>query len=312
MAINAGGNRGVGKLEQDGSAPTGDDDHLAIDLPGRAPGAGPHVVRTEQARAHRFAMALQRLDSCFLRYHKLLCIMKVNAKAWTVGSVEPAGYDRCMRISQILFLLLVAGANAAFAKGLPTIEPADALARPGPIARGDDADAATLIGMKAPALPKLRWLDGQSRSLEAFEGKVVVIRSFTNDCPFCASTMPSLQALSQRYEDQDVVVLGVYHPKPPARLASRGVAAFAKSLGVTFPVAVDEDWSLVTRWWKDYSAGSWTSITWVLDGTGTIRAVHPGGEYHDGGGADHARCRSDLAELNRTIDKLLAADLQSP
>jgi thiol-disulfide isomerase/thioredoxin len=217
-----------------------------------------------------------------------------------------------MKPPTILVLLLLAAAQGAFGKDLPTIDPVDALARPGPIARGDDADAARLIGMKAPELPELRWLDGRSHSLETLTGKVVVIRSFTNECPFCASTMPSLQALSQRYKDRDVVVLGVYHPKPPAHVASKDVASFAKSLSITFPVAVDEDWSLVTRWWKDYSAGSWTSITWVLDREGTIRAVHPGGEYHEGGGAEHTRCRADLAELNRTIDKLLAGDPQSP
>jgi hypothetical protein len=47
-------------------------------------------------------------------------------------------------------------------KGLPTIDPAEAVVRPGPIDRGDDADAAKLIGMKAPALPSC-WLDGRSR-----------------------------------------------------------------------------------------------------------------------------------------------------
>jgi len=81
-------------------------------------------------------------------------------------------------------------------------------------------------------------------------------------------------------------------PPPPSIVGRR---EFASSARVTFPVAVDEDWSLVRRWWKDYSAGGWTSITWVLDKHGTIRAVHPGGEHHEGGGRDHARCRSDFA-----------------
>lgn len=190
--------------------------------------------------------------------------------------------------------------------GLAVIDAKDALARPGPIDRGDDADAAKLVGTKAPPLPELRWLDGRSRSLDALAGKVVVIRSFTNECPFCASTLPSLEALQKRYAGRDLVVLGVYHPKPPRPVASGDVAAFASSAGVSFPVAVDEDWSLVRRWWKDESDGPWTSITWVLDRKGTIRAVHPGGEYHEGGGAGHERCRADFAELRQTIDRLLA------
>ena len=57
--VHAGGDRGMRELEQDGAAPAGNDDHLAVDLPGDAVGPGPHVVRSEQARAHRRAMALQ-------------------------------------------------------------------------------------------------------------------------------------------------------------------------------------------------------------------------------------------------------------
>lgn len=214
------------------------------------------------------------------------------------------GYHRRMRIPAALVGVCLAA--AASAAPLPTIDPKEALARPGPIDRGDDADAAALIGVKAPPLPELPWLDSGHRTIESLAGKVVVIRSFTNECPFCASTMPSLEALARRYRGRDVVVLGVYHPKPPAPIGIADVAVFAKSLGVTFPVAVDDDWELVRRWWKGESDGPWTSITWVLDRAGTIRAVHPGGEYHDGGGADHAACRADLGRIRETIDGLLA------
>ena len=236
------------------------------------------------------------------------CRCRLRKKEWQsarrgVVGVSRGLYDRRMRILPTLLLSSLAALPVL--AGLPTIDPAEALKRSGPIDRGDDADTAKLIGTKAPALPALRWLDGKERTLDSFSGKVVVIRSFTNECPFCASTMPSLNRLEEKYRDRGVVVLGVYHPKPPAPVSNADVEAFARSFGLGFPVAVDEDWSLVQRWWKDFSDGSWTSVTWVLDRTGTIRAVHPGGEYHDGGGAAHAACRADYAKLQRTIDELL-------
>ena len=198
-------------------------------------------------------------------------------------------------------------ALAAAAGALPTTDPAKAVSRPGPIGRGDQAAAAKLVGMAAPALPALRWLDGKPRTLASLEGRVVVIRSFTNECPFCASTMPTLQRMHERYGDR-VTILGVYHPKPPAPTASADVAAFVKSLGVTFPVAVDEDWSLVRAWWQDLNDAPWTSITWVLDGEGAIRFVHPGGEYHeDGGGPAHDGCRSDYRALIEMLDRIAPA-----
>jgi len=125
-------------------------------------------------------------------------------------------------------------------------------------------------------------------------------------CPFCASTLPALERLHERYRERGLVVLGVYHPKPPAAVDAADVAAFVRSSGVTFPVAIDERWELVRRWWLAYGGGGWTSVTWVVDGGGTIRAVHPGGELHDGGGPGHERCRADLERLVEVLETLLA------
>ncbi len=212
-------------------------------------------------------------------------------------------------ICLVAFSLGPRGAASAGA-ALPTISPEEATARPGPIARGSDADAAWLIGAAAPDLPRLRWLDGRARDRRTIEGRVVVIRSFTNECPFCAATMPALERIHRDYEGRGLLVLGVYHPKPPRPIASADVAEFAASLGLTYPVAVDTDWRLVNRWWLDRTDGEWTSITWIVDGSGTIRAIHPGGEYHEGGGPEHARCRQDAIAIRREIERLLAEGAQ--
>jgi hypothetical protein len=49
------------QLEQDGTAPAGDHDHFAVDLPGNAFGPDPYVIRLEQARAYSRAMAFERI-----------------------------------------------------------------------------------------------------------------------------------------------------------------------------------------------------------------------------------------------------------
>lgn len=43
---------------------------------------------------------------------------------------------------------------------LAAVDPDDAARRAGPIGRGDDAEAAPLLGQKPPPMPVLRWLDG--------------------------------------------------------------------------------------------------------------------------------------------------------
>jgi peroxiredoxin len=84
------------------------------------------------------------------------------------------------------------------------------------------------------------------------------------------------------------------------------VSAAARALGVSFPVASDPSWTLVKRWWLDKTPGRWTSFTYILDRRGQVRHVHPGGEFHRGGGPDHARCRQDEQQMRALIERLLA------
>jgi hypothetical protein len=181
---------------------------------------------------------------------------------------------------------------------------ADTAARPGPIGRGADEDARALLGSPPPPLPALHWLDGKTRTLHSLAGQVVVIRNFTDGCPFCATTVPALEQIHR--DLPRLVVLGVYHPKPPRPVTSAEAQGHARALGATFPVAVDPDWALVKSWWLDPTGAPWTSVTWVLDKKCRLRYVHPGGEYHAGGGPDHTRCRADDQQLRATLTRLLA------
>jgi thiol-disulfide isomerase/thioredoxin len=177
--------------------------------------------------------------------------------------------------------------------------------RAGPINRGDDADARALVGKPAPPLPALRWLDGKPRTNRSLRGRVVVLRSFTSGCPFCASTLPALEQLHRQLGPRGVQVLGVYHPKPPRPVSDDEARGHARALGASFPVAVDPDWALVKAWWQDLGGSQWTSVTWVLDRQGRLRWLHPGGEYHAGGGEAHAQCRADDQRLRALLDTLL-------
>ena len=206
----------------------------------------------------------------------------------------------------VLVLALAAAGGLSSIRGeLASVPPGEAQARPGPIGRGDDADAKTLIGRRPPALPAIRWLDGETRSLASLAGRVVLIRSFTNACPYCVTSMPALESIHRNYGGRGLVVLGVYHPKPPRPVAPEDVARLALSLSATFPIGLDADWRLVEEWWLERTAGDWTSVTWILDRDGRLRYVHPGGEYHAEGGPDHDRCRDDEREIRQIIDRLL-------
>jgi hypothetical protein len=80
----------------------------------------------------------------------------------------------------------------------------------------------------------------------------------------------------------------------------------------SFPVALDADWKALRRWWGDEKPLGWTSVSFVVDRAGTIRYVHPGGEYHMGGGGPHWDDHSTCDREYREIDQLIASLLEEP
>lgn len=170
------------------------------------------------------------------------------------------------------------------------------------------------VGMPAPPLRLQHWLDGPAIEMDELRGRVVLLRWWTDRCPLCEASAPALRALHERFGPEGLVVIGVFHPKPKASLkeARERAKAGAARFGFEFPVALDHDWQALARWWLDGRSRAATSITLLIDRQGVIRYVHPGGEYHRGGGgphmADHTSCHEALDELERRIAELLAVE----
>ena len=85
---------------------------------------------------------------------------------------------------------------------------------------------AELIGSQAPAWGALRWLQSEPMKLGELRGRVVLVRWWTETCPFCAASAPALRELHDTYQGRGLVVVGMYHPKPRGRrVAVASVAA---------------------------------------------------------------------------------------
>jgi peroxiredoxin len=80
---------------------------------------------------------------------------------------------------------------------------------------------------------KLKDLKGRSWSLKNAHGKVVLLNFWATWCPPCRKEMPDLQALSQRFESQGLVILGVSDDDP------KKVRAFIQQQAITYPVLLD-------------------------------------------------------------------------
>ncbi len=166
---------------------------------------------------------------------------------------------------------------------------------------GDDR-----LGAAAPAFAVDGWIGDDPGDIDALRGRVVLVRFWTDTCPYCRASAPALVELDRDYADRGLVVLAIHHPKPRGVATDREeVARIARAWGFRFPVGLDGQWRTIDAWWLDSGERAATSATLVVDKRGIIRWVHPGPEYHPGGPADHARCRKDYGELRRAVELLL-------
>ena len=170
-----------------------------------------------------------------------------------------------------------------------------------------DADSpAEILDQPARAWSFDRWVDGGPLALDSLRGKVVLLRWFNTGCRYCANTLPGLEALRTRYAAQGLVVVGAFHPKPMHAVSDAQVRRAARELGFHGPVAVDERWTTLRRWWLDgHPDRNWTSVSFLIDRDGVVRWAQGGGEYHPSRDPRHARCDASYAELERTIRRLL-------
>ena len=132
----------------------------------------------------------------------------------------------------------------------------------------------------------LTWVDPQPE----IQGKVTLVRWWTNGCSLCSTSVPALKELGKK-----VAVVAIYHPKPPRDVSPDEVRGFARKIGMPGVLAIDRDWKVLDRWMAP-GKRSFTSLTFVLDKKGKVRHVHPGGVIEPG----------DAKELAQQIDALLA------
>lgn len=190
-------------------------------------------------------------------------------------------------------------------------------ARPAVHAATEEVDSpADLLDQPARAWSFTRWVDTPPLTLEGLRGKVVLVRWFNSGCRFCGNTLPGLETLRTRYAAPGLVVVGVFHPKPLGKVNDGFVRRTARKLGFYGPLAVDEDWSTLNRWWlANHPGRNWTSVSFLVDRDGVVRWAQGGGEYHPSDDPRHATCDASYAELERTIRRLLesrAAAVHAP
>jgi thiol-disulfide isomerase/thioredoxin len=103
----------------------------------------------------------------------------------------------------------------------------------------------------------------------------VLVDFWTYSCINCLRTMPYVKAWAEKYRDQGLVVIGVHAPEFAFERDLGNVRKAIKDLGITYPVAVDNNYAI----WRAFGNQYWPAH-YFIDAKGQIRHHHFGeGEY---------------------------------
>jgi thiol-disulfide isomerase/thioredoxin len=137
------------------------------------------------------------------------------------------------------------------------------------------------------------WLntpDDRPLTLAGLRGHVVLIDFWTYSCINCQRSLPHVEAWWRDYHRDGLEVIGVEAPEFAFEHDVSNIAAAAKSLGVVYPIAVDDNLATWSAWDNEY----WPA-EYLIDAKGVVRHVAYGeGDY----GADETLLRQLLVQAH--------------
>jgi len=136
-------------------------------------------------------------------------------------------------------------------------------------------DTLPVEGKLPPLTGAVDWLNSTPLTATQLKGKVVLVDFWTYSCINCLRSMPYVKAWAEKYRDQGLVVIGVHAPEFAFERDIGNVRKAVKDLGITYPVAVDNDYAI----WRAFGNQYWPAH-YLIDSKGQIRHHHFGeGEY---------------------------------
>ncbi len=121
------------------------------------------------------------------------------------------------------------------------------------------------------------WLNTKPLQLSELRGKVVLVDFFTYSCINCIRTQPYLKQWYDNYKDSGFEIIGVHAPEFAFEKVTSNVADAVKKAGLTYPVALDNNFST----WNAYDNKYWPA-SYLIDQNGNVRRYHAGeGDYKE-------------------------------
>jgi cytochrome c biogenesis protein CcdA/thiol-disulfide isomerase/thioredoxin len=150
----------------------------------------------------------------------------------------------------------------------------------------------------------------QPLTLSELRGKVVLIDFWTYSCINCQRALPHVEGWYNDYKKDGLVVVGVSAPEFAFEHVVSNVESAAGSLGIDYPVAVDDNLDT----WDAYNNEYWPA-EYLIDPTGVVRAY----DFGEGGysqmesnirmllsanGVTHLPARTDVPDKTPTSSQI--------
>jgi cytochrome c biogenesis protein CcdA/thiol-disulfide isomerase/thioredoxin len=182
--------------------------------------------------------------------------------------------------------------NPSAAGQLHALTAGGSTASTGTLQPGSDCQANGVLLENCGTAPQLTGIDAwlntpanASVSLSSLRGKVVLIDFWTYSCINCRRALPHVEAWYTAYARDGFEVIGVHTPEFAFEHVVSNVASQAASLGVRYPVAIDNEYAT----WNAYQNQYWPA-EYLIDKTGVIRHI----AFGEG---DYANTENDIRSL---------------
>ncbi|EUA90210.1 protein dipZ [Mycobacterium ulcerans str. Harvey] len=124
------------------------------------------------------------------------------------------------------------------------------------------------------------WLntpEHQPIRLSSLRGRVVLVDFWAYSCINCQRAIPHVVGWYRAYKDSGLEVIGVHTPEYAFEKVPENVAAGAADLNITYPIALDNNYST----WTNYRNAYWPA-EYLIDASGTVRHIKFGEGDYDG------------------------------
>jgi cytochrome c biogenesis protein CcdA/thiol-disulfide isomerase/thioredoxin len=119
------------------------------------------------------------------------------------------------------------------------------------------------------------WLNSKALTRSDWKGKVIVVDFWTYSCINCLRAIPYVEAWSEKYKNDGLLVVGVHTPEFAFEKDRANISKAVQDLKITYPIAIDSDYAI----WRAFHNQYWPAH-YFIDANGRIRFRHFGeGEY---------------------------------